>query len=79
MVNDWPLMGSPMPTITLTVAYLYFVKSLGPRLMKDRRPMDLRNSMIIYNFSMVAISVYMFVGVIIFECLFWLTKNDEMS
>jgi hypothetical protein len=63
-------MGSPMPTITLTVAYLYFVKSLGPRLMKDRPPMDLRTAMILYNFTMVAVSVYMFVGVRFFSLFF---------
>lgn len=62
-LNDWPLMASPMPTITLTVAYLYFVKKLGPRLMKNRPAFDLRLLMIIYNFTMVILSTYMFVEV----------------
>lgn len=56
-------MSSPMPTVTLTVAYLYFVKYLGPRLMKNRPAMELRVPMLAYNFAMVVCSTYMFVEV----------------
>lgn len=58
-MNGRPLIASPMPTITLTIAYLYFVKIAGPKWMKDRPAYSLRKFMIIYNFAMVAISTYM--------------------
>lgn len=62
-VKDWPFMSSPVPTIMITIAYLYFIKILGPQLMKDRKPYDLRTVMIIYNFMMVIVSTVMFIEV----------------
>lgn len=60
-MNSMPLMASPLPCILLTLAYLYFVKVAGPKLMKNRAPFELRNLMIIYNLIMVIISTYLFV------------------
>jgi len=34
--DEWFLMGSPWPVICIAIFYVYFVRSLGPRLMKDR-------------------------------------------
>ena len=33
------MMSSPVPVLVLVGAYVYFVKSLGPRLMRDRAPL----------------------------------------
>lgn len=60
-MNPRPLISSPIPCITMTLAYLYFVKIGGPRWMKDRPPFGLRNIMIAYNFAMVIVSGYMFI------------------
>lgn len=56
---DWPLMSSPLPQILLIGAYIYFVTSLGPKLMENRKPFDLKQIMIVYNFGIVAFSIYM--------------------
>ena len=48
-VDDWPLMNSPLPTVALCCAYFYFVKFLGPRLMKERKAWEIRNTIIVYN------------------------------
>ncbi len=53
-VDDWPLMSSPLPTVAICAAYFYVVKFLGPRLMKDRKPFDLRNTIIAYNLFQVS-------------------------
>ncbi|XP_053203639.1 elongation of very long chain fatty acids protein 7-like [Panonychus citri] len=53
---DWPLMSSPLSTMTICLSYVYFVKYLGPKLMKNRPPFELRGLMIAYNFLMVLIS-----------------------
>ncbi|KAH9507021.1 Elongation of very long chain fatty acids protein 7 [Dermatophagoides farinae] len=37
--SDWPLIGSPFPIWSIILCYIYVVKSLGPRLMKNRPPM----------------------------------------
>ncbi|RWR98807.1 elongation of very long chain fatty acids protein-like protein, partial [Dinothrombium tinctorium] len=59
-VANWPLMKSPFPTIIICISYIYFVKYLGPQLMKNRQPLDIRCLMIVYNFIMVLISALMF-------------------
>ncbi len=57
--EDWLLMSSPIPQIVIIVFYIYFVMSLGPRLMENRKPFDLKRVLVIYNFSVVAYSLYM--------------------
>uniref|UniRef100_A0A182MV26 Elongation of very long chain fatty acids protein n=1 Tax=Anopheles culicifacies TaxID=139723 RepID=A0A182MV26_9DIPT len=44
-VADWPMMSSPFPTLGLCIFYAYFSKSLAPKLMEKRKPMDLRNTL----------------------------------
>lgn len=57
--GNWLLMASPFPQTIIIAAYIYFVTSLGPRLMENRKPFDLKRIMIVYNFSIVAFSLYM--------------------
>ncbi|XP_074597726.1 very long chain fatty acid elongase AAEL008004-like [Brevipalpus obovatus] len=56
-VSHLPLMQSPIPTIVICLSYVYFVKILGPALMKNRKPFDVRRLMLVYNFFMVLFSV----------------------
>ncbi|XP_075235434.1 very long chain fatty acid elongase AAEL008004-like [Lycorma delicatula] len=58
--NDWLLLGSPMPGLTILGLYLYFVLSWGPRYMLHRKPYDLQNVLIIYNFIQVLVSIWIF-------------------
>ncbi|OQR79433.1 elongation of very long chain fatty acids protein-like [Tropilaelaps mercedesae] len=63
--STWPLMDSPWPTLGICLFYAYFVKVLGPRLMLNRQPMNIRWLMVIYNFFMVIVSalIFSFLGV----------------
>lgn len=61
--NDWPLIKSPVPGLTILGLYLYFVNSWGPRFMKDRKPFQFKNTLLVYNFVQVLISVYLFTEV----------------
>jgi hypothetical protein len=58
--NDWFLIKSPMPGITILATYLYFVLSWGPHYMKHRKPYKLRNLLILYNMAQVFVSVFLF-------------------
>uniref|UniRef100_A0A2K6BTR2 Elongation of very long chain fatty acids protein n=1 Tax=Macaca nemestrina TaxID=9545 RepID=A0A2K6BTR2_MACNE len=58
-VEDWLLMSSPLPQTILLGFYVYFVTSLGPKLMENRKPFELKKVMITYNFLIVLFSVYM--------------------
>lgn len=57
--ETWLLMSSPLPQTIIIAAYIYFVTSLGPRIMENRKAFDLKGVLIIYNFSVVALSLYM--------------------
>ncbi|XP_020503986.1 elongation of very long chain fatty acids protein 7a [Labrus bergylta] len=57
--ENWPLMSSPVPQTIVIVAYIYFVTCLGPRIMENRKAFDLKGILIVYNFGIVALSVYM--------------------
>lgn len=57
--ENWFLMSSPLPQTIVIAAYIYFVTSLGPRIMENRKGFDLKGVLIVYNFSVVALSVYM--------------------
>ncbi|XP_039531810.1 elongation of very long chain fatty acids protein 7a [Pimephales promelas] len=57
--KDWLLMPSPIPQTAIILFYIFFVTSLGPRIMENRKPFNLKPVLVIYNFSVVALSVYM--------------------
>uniref|UniRef100_A0A8C8B8H4 Elongation of very long chain fatty acids protein n=1 Tax=Otus sunia TaxID=257818 RepID=A0A8C8B8H4_9STRI len=69
-IADYPLMQSPFLVMGILLAYVYFVLSLGPRLMANRKPLNLKKFMVLYNFFLVGLSLY-----IVYEFLMagWLT------
>uniref|UniRef100_A0A8C4WX73 Elongation of very long chain fatty acids protein n=1 Tax=Eptatretus burgeri TaxID=7764 RepID=A0A8C4WX73_EPTBU len=49
-VSGWPFMNSPFEQGFILIFYVYFVKNLGPRLMENRKPFDLKNPLLIENY-----------------------------
>lgn len=77
--KDWLFMPSPILQTAIILFYIFFVTLLGPRIMENRKPFNLKPVLVIYNFSVVALSLYMCyeVNIIIFAgrqtcCVFWL-------
>ncbi|KAF7988106.1 hypothetical protein HCN44_007600 [Aphidius gifuensis] len=58
--KEWFLMSSPVPGASIMFGYLYFVLSWGPRHMEHRKPYKLNNTLIIYNFIQVLLSIWLF-------------------
>lgn len=56
--DPWLLVYSPVPVAIIFLIYLGVVWA-GPRLMKNREPVDLKVVLIVYNFAMVGLSAYM--------------------
>lgn len=59
-VNEWFLMSSPFPTLCMCLTYAYVVKVVGPKLMENRKPFELKYVLIIYNLFQVIFSTYLF-------------------
>uniref|UniRef100_A0A4W6DH41 Elongation of very long chain fatty acids protein 1 n=1 Tax=Lates calcarifer TaxID=8187 RepID=A0A4W6DH41_LATCA len=57
-LKDYPLMQSPVPMTAILLCYLFFVLYLGPRIMANRKPFQLKEAMIVYNFLLVALSIF---------------------
>lgn len=72
-VQSWPLVNSPFPTMAICLSYAFFVNKIGPRLMKNRKPLDIRWLMVAYNLIMVGISSYLFYGLGVYG---WFGKYD---
>ncbi|XP_029167341.1 elongation of very long chain fatty acids protein AAEL008004-like isoform X2 [Nylanderia fulva] len=62
--TDWLLMSSPFPTLFICLTYVYAVKTLGPKLMENRKPFQLKNTLVVYNLFQVIFSAWLF-----YECL----------
>jgi len=64
-VKDWLFMDSVWPTVYLTLTYLFLICGLGPKIMEKRKPFVLKEFMITYNFTMVVLSIYIWVSIFI--------------
>jgi len=53
------MMGSYAPTLCMVGAYLVVV-IVGPRIMANRKPVNVRLPMLAYNLALVFLSLYMF-------------------
>ncbi|XP_055906771.1 elongation of very long chain fatty acids protein 7 [Eupeodes corollae] len=58
--KSWFLSNSPGPLITILAAYLYFCLYAGPRYMRDRKPYELKTTLLIYNAFQVLLSYVLF-------------------
>ncbi|CAG2171312.1 unnamed protein product, partial [Oppiella nova] len=56
--------GGPWTTWSLIAFYVYFVKDLGPKLMKNVEPFSLRRLMFVYNFAMIAVNGWFFYQIV---------------
>lgn len=57
-VRHWFLMQSPLIPVAIILLYLYFVTTLGPKLMKNRAPFQVENVIIFYNVVQVLSAAY---------------------
>uniref|UniRef100_A0A3B4B8K4 Elongation of very long chain fatty acids protein n=1 Tax=Periophthalmus magnuspinnatus TaxID=409849 RepID=A0A3B4B8K4_9GOBI len=56
--DKWLLVYSPVPIACIFLGYL-IILWLGPKLMANRSPVNLKPVLLVYNFSMVCLSAYM--------------------
>ncbi|XP_030760383.1 elongation of very long chain fatty acids protein AAEL008004-like [Sitophilus oryzae] len=59
-VKDWAMMSSPLPTLFICLFYAYFSRVLGPKVMENRKPFNLRKLLIVYNLVQTLFSTWIF-------------------
>jgi hypothetical protein len=78
--NDWPLIKSPVPGLTIIATYLYFCLNIGPKYMANRKPFQMQNTLIIYNFIQVLVSLYITVtGIYVWSSYSWRCQPVDFS
>ncbi|XP_032777536.2 LOW QUALITY PROTEIN: elongation of very long chain fatty acids protein AAEL008004 [Daphnia magna] len=64
-----PLTESPLTSVLICLAYLLAAKILGPKLMANRPPYDLRGALVTYNAFQIVFNGWMFYRIC---CVTWL-------
>eukprot|EP00102_Acyrthosiphon_pisum_P006905 XP_003240858.1 PREDICTED: elongation of very long chain fatty acids protein 1 [Acyrthosiphon pisum] len=59
-IDSWPLVNSPWPICIILALYLTFVLKLGPKLMKNREPMNIKYLILFYNLMQTMFNSYIF-------------------
>lgn len=72
LIDSWILMKSPAAMLTIIASYLTFVTKLGPWLMRDRKPFQLKHVMICYNALQVVLCFY-----IVSMVRYWLMQKGR--
>lgn len=58
--NNWFLIKDPWAGLTIMGLYLYFCLNWGPKFMKHRNALEMKNILIVYNFFQVVVSTWLF-------------------
>lgn len=72
--KKWLLASTPGPLLTILATYLYFCLYAGPKFMKNKKPFDLKNTLVIYNVVQVVLSVVLVIEVRKFIIKIYLSK-----
>ena len=65
-VADWMWMQSPLPTLSLITLYLITV-NIGPKIMKDREPFDMKPLLFVFNGLLVVFNFWMALEVCLYS------------
>jgi hypothetical protein len=62
ILDSYPLMRNPGPTLLILLCYWIFVFYAGPKLMKDRKPFELNRIITVYNLYQVIFSSWLLIS-----------------
>lgn len=57
-IDSWLFVSSPWPVSIILAAYIMFIFKLGPNLMKNRKPINIKYIMLIYNLMQILFNGY---------------------
>jgi hypothetical protein len=77
MIDTWFLTGSPMPMLGIVTCYVSFVLKIGPKLMASRKPFNLKPLIVVYNFSMILLSLY--IAVMVSRIIISLVSKEKIE
>ncbi|GLH08347.1 Elongation of very long chain fatty acids protein [Gryllus bimaculatus] len=73
-------MMRPFTVLGLVAAYALFANRLGPWIMRDRKPFELKTTLIVYNVLQIIVNIYIFYVMIrLVNLYFWLKVADLLD
>ncbi|KAG8195038.1 hypothetical protein JTE90_029618 [Oedothorax gibbosus] len=76
------LIRYPSVSIAIVIAYILFVKWIGPAIMANRKPFELKYLMIVYDFGQVLVNMYLTYSLFRFAVEMWpyrcMVKNHPL-
>uniref|UniRef100_A0A8D8PMD8 Elongation of very long chain fatty acids protein n=1 Tax=Cacopsylla melanoneura TaxID=428564 RepID=A0A8D8PMD8_9HEMI len=75
-VDNWFLMNNWVPVVAIVVAYLFFVLYWGPKWMADKKPFEIKNVILVYNFIQTIYNAYIVSYLFIPEVLPYLWSHS---
>ncbi|XP_014249861.1 elongation of very long chain fatty acids protein AAEL008004-like [Cimex lectularius] len=57
--SNWPLMANSRTVLAMSVLYVLIVKFIGPAIMKNRKPFELKQIILIYNVIQIMSCVFL--------------------
>ncbi|XP_074036575.1 very long chain fatty acid elongase AAEL008004 isoform X2 [Leptinotarsa decemlineata] len=73
----WPLMSNPLLIMAITILYIYTAKKLGPALMENRKPFNLKKTLFVYNLMQVIFSSWLFYRMVSTVYWYFISKFTE--
>lgn len=70
-IRQWFLMSSPYVPITIAIIYYTTVCHIGPKIMQNRKPFNISNLILAYNFFQIVINGYLCAQVNFMNCSAW--------
>ncbi|XP_065647623.1 very long chain fatty acid elongase 4 isoform X2 [Hydra vulgaris] len=64
-VQDWPIVRSLYPTLSLCIFYLIFVCTFGLRIMKNFEPFQLKWILVVYNAFITVLNLHIFLELLL--------------
>ncbi|KAJ8947684.1 hypothetical protein NQ314_008561 [Rhamnusium bicolor] len=77
--DEYFLMSSVMYPLLIVTGYLYFVNTWGPNFMKNRKPVEIKNILIIYNLTQIIFNMYLFLLVSSRSTFTFCGNNSEIN
>lgn len=71
ILNMFPF-RKPLDVVMVLAVYIIFVKLVGPNFMKNRKPLELKNVITIYNIVQIITNTYLFLFVMYWKVTLYL-------
>lgn len=72
-------MSTPWPILSILTVYLLFVLKLGPKMMKNREPLNIKRIIMVYNLTQTMYNFYIVSDVSFKNCIIYVNTIYKIN